>query len=289
MKVNKSKRHHYIPKFLTKNFTDDEGLLYVYNKIENKIINTRQSPKAIFFEMDRNTVTFGEHVMDNLEQIYSELDSKIAIDLKKVLETNKVTPEELTSITLLATQLKWRIPKIDNDFNKIKEDLTQEQLRIRINVTNENIKLNNEAIEHIEKAEIFKESKRILLSILPLLNEHKLLEIHNNSFIQKNILFPSLIGDCPVIERRNSDFSEIEDFIFPLSSSDTFIYKKETNKCINNFMFFIQRDLAIINSSTQYVGCKSKHHLEKIIEIYNEIKSENKLDNINKFLFDFID
>lgn len=287
--MKKSSRHHYIPKFLIKNFTDLDGLLFVYNKATNKIINTRQSPKSVFFERDRNTVVVGGQKLDSLEQLYSQLDNKIAVDLKNVLETKKVSPEELTSIALLANQLKWRIPRVDDKFNKIKDDLTQKDLSINISVKDESSGVDKNAIEHLENSELFKEAKRVLLPILPFLTEGEtLLEIHNNSFINTNTNFPALIGDSPILERSNADIRRIEDFIFPLSSSDTFIFKKGTNKKLISPLFFLQRDMAIINSSSQYVGCSSKEYLGKVVAMYNEVKEDKKLDDLEAFLFDFI-
>ena len=287
--MDKSHRHHYIPQFFIKNFTDDDGFLFVYNKIENRISNRKHSSKSIFFETDRNTVDFSGQQLDKLESLYAELDSKISPDLKNVLATKSVTPEELTSIALLACLLKWRVPKSDERFNAIKQDLTQEDLAIKITVINKNTKVNESAIKHIETSDIFKETKRILLGILPFINTTNLSEIHNNSFINTNTFFPSVIGDSPVIEKENFDINKIEDFILPLSSTDTFIYKKDCKKEINNYLFFIQRDLAIIESSEKYIGCKSKEHLEKIVQIYNQTKADNNVSNIHKQIFKFID
>jgi hypothetical protein len=287
--MNKSNRHHYIPEFLIKNFTDIDGLLFVYNKTKKKIVNIKQSPKSIFFEMNRNTVDFSGEKLDNLEQLYAEIDNRISIDLKNVLEKKQVTPEQLTSIALLACQLKWRVPKIDKEFNSIKENLTQKDLSIKITVKDKTMLVNEKAITEIENSDIFRETKRVLLPMLPLLNEHKLLEIHNNSFIQTNTYFPSLIGDSPVLEKANTDINTIEDFVLPLSSTDTFIYKKGTSKQISNVLFFIQRDLVIMDTAIKYVGCRSKEHLEKIIGIYNQIENNDELKNIKEYLFNYID
>lgn len=286
--MSKSSRHHYIPQFFIKNFTDEDGFLYVYNKIENRISNKKQSPKSIFFETDRNTVDFSGHKLDNLESLYSKLDNEISLAIKNVLSTKTITPEDLTSIALLACLLKWRVPKSDEAFNVIKDDLTQEDLAITITVKDKNTRVDKNALKHIENSDIFKETKRILLGILPFLNPSKLLIIHNNSFIQTNDFFPSVIGDCPVIEKENFDINKIEDFILPLSSTDTFIYKQDCKKEIKSILFFIQRDLAIINSSEKYVGCKNKEHLEKIVKIYNQTVAENAVSNIHKHIFTFI-
>lgn len=252
--MNKSHRHHYIPQFFIKNFTDDNGFLFVYNKIENRISNRKHSPKSIFFETDRNTVDFRGRQLDNLESLYAELDSNISHDLTNVLASKTVTPEELTSIALLACLLKWRVPKSDERFNVIKQDLTQEDLAIKITIKDKNTKVDEAAIKHIETSDIFREAKRILLGVLPFISTTNLLEIHNNSFIQTNTFFPSVIGDCPVIEKEKFHLNIMEDFILPLSSTETFIYKRDCKKEINNFLFFIQRDLAIIESSEKYIG-----------------------------------
>ena len=60
LKKKRSKRHHYIPKFLIKEFTDEQGLLYIYDKIKDKFLTNKRSPKSIFFENDRNTIVYDE-------------------------------------------------------------------------------------------------------------------------------------------------------------------------------------------------------------------------------------
>ena len=287
--MNRSRRHHYIPKFLISNFTDSDGLFYVWNKTTNRLINTRQSPKSIFFEMDRNTVNFSGQPMDNLEALYAQLDSHIAVDINNVLQTENVTPEQLTSIITLATLLKWRTPVSDDAFNVLKGNTGDNDLSIEISIKDKNLEADESALAHIHNSEIFKETKRILLSIKPLLNDGKLLEIADNYFIHHNERFSSIIGDCPVIEKLNSDFNEIEDFIFPLSSTDTFIFKKNSKKSIKNLMFFLQMDLAVFHASKKYVGCKDKEHLEKLVKLYDQLQEANVAELIPKILFDFID
>ena len=69
-----SKRHHYIPKFLIKNFSDSDEMLWVYNKTEKRIKKNRQSPKAIFFELGRNLFDVNGEQVDNIEKMYLEED-----------------------------------------------------------------------------------------------------------------------------------------------------------------------------------------------------------------------
>lgn len=285
--MNNSKRHHYIPKFFIKNFTDEDGKLFVYNKEKDTILKNKQSPKGIFFENNRNTVDFSGHKLDNLEQFYSELDSKIAIDYLNIIKNKTVTPEELTSLIFLVNLLKWRVPKSDLQFNKLKNDLSKEELAIKIQIKNQNNDTAKNTISHIENSDIFKESKRILLSILPLLEEN-LLEIHNHSFFQINSVFPSLIGDNPVI-MENCDLNKIGNFIFPLSSDITFIYKQKSKREMNNgALFCFHRDLTILDNSSNFIGCKSKEHLEKVIKMYKKIKEDGKTAELEQQIFKYI-
>lgn len=288
-KLNNSKRHHYIPKFFIKNFTDEDGKLFVYNKEKDTILKNKQSPKGIFFENNRNTVNFSGHKLDNLEQFYSDLDSKMATDYLNVIKNKTVTPEELTSLTFLANLLKWRVPKSDLKFNELKSHLSKEELAIKIQINNQNKAVDENAISHIENSDIFKESKRILLSILPLLQGENLLEIHNHSFFQINTVFPSLIGDNPVI-MENCDLNKIGNFIFPLSSDITFIYKQKAKREMNNGgLFCFHRDLTILNNSSTFIGCKNKEHLEKVIKMYKKIKEEGKTTELEQQIFKYIE
>jgi len=289
MNSNRSSRHHYIPKFLIKRFTDENGLLFVYDKERDVILKEQKSPKSIFFRWDRNTVDFNGTKKDNLESLYSALDDMLARDLDFVLKSGSITPEQLTSLLLLATIQKWRVPNIDENFEKIKSSLTQEKLGIKISFKEDDSKEEKKMVEHIEKSDIFKAASRTTLPFLPLRNPSKLIELHNYSFINVNDQFPALIGDCSILEKSNSDINEIEDFVFPLSFSHSLIFKKGTKKRITNGLFYIQRDLAIIYNSTKYVGCKNLKHLKQQVEAFRKVKNDGKLDNINKFLFDFID
>lgn len=283
-----SSRHHYIPKFMIKNFCDSDGLLYVYNKEKKKILDKRLAPKSIFFENNRNTTLIEGLEVDQIESLYSLLDNIISPDYNRILkDKSELNPETLTSLIILTYLLRWRVPNSDSNFNFIKNDLTSEDLSYNIQIKDKNLNIDYDAINFIENSEIFIEIKRILLAISPLLNIKHLSGIYNNCFIMENNYFPSLIGDCAVIYEQEK-FNVLDNFVLPLSSYETFIYKKETTKNVRSFKFYIQRDLNIFHSSSKYVGCKSLRHLQNIVEMHNRFEKENKLEYIQRFLFDEI-
>ena len=98
---NRPKRHHYIPQMLLKNFLDDSGRLWVYDKIRRKIYRT--IPKNVFVEKDLYTTYSFDHVeenigyeefLDNIEKNYEyetrilgeELESKAAPIILRIIE-----------------------------------------------------------------------------------------------------------------------------------------------------------------------------------------------------------
>jgi hypothetical protein len=284
-----SHRHHYIPQFLIKNFSDEDGLIYVFNKQTGRIDHKQQRAKSIFFEWDRNTIKSHEAELDNIEQLYSALDNKFASDLKKVLESKHISENELVSIIILAHTLKWRIPLNDHIFNEVKNNTSLEELSISIKPKNHKGNIDEEAIKEIEASEIFKESKRVILPLLPFLkNPERLMSIYKNCYINTNLNFTSLIGDCPIIEKTGTGMNDVNSFIFLLSSTDTFVYKPDSKKKVTSILFYLNKDLATFHLSEKYVACKSKDYLEKIASYYNQMKIDNKIEDIVKFIFDFV-
>jgi hypothetical protein len=283
-----SRRHHYIPRFLIKNFSDSNEKLWVYNKQEKRIVSTQQSPKAIFFEWERNLFEVNGEPVDNIEKMYGEVDDLLAKTLEKILSSHTMTGREQTLIIFLVSLMKWRIPKIDSRFHELAKDVPIEKLGLKIRPVDPNAKVNDKDLNEIMDMEIVKEVKRLLLPIQPLINEGILDEIHKNCFIVSDDKFPALLGDCPIIESPNSSYKTLEDFIFPLSSNETFICKKGAEKYISSPFFHVQKDLTIFHLSEKYVACKSREQLENIVKIYSQLEEKKQTHLLAKYAFEFI-
>jgi Protein of unknown function (DUF4238) len=70
-------RHHYLPKFYIKNFFKEDKI-WVFNKYKNEIEKKPSSPKAIFFETDRNILEIDGQTTDFLETLYGKFDDMLA-------------------------------------------------------------------------------------------------------------------------------------------------------------------------------------------------------------------
>lgn len=279
-----SRRHHYLPQFYLKNFANDDGFFHVYNKKTQKFYSDK-STKSMFFGWDRNLINIQGVETDAFEKIYSELDNKMAPALERILATKKISPEDWMSILIFISVLKWRIPGNDSQFDKLKQELTYGDLPIEIRPVNKDGATDKAALEHIINSKTFQETKRLILPFLPFYNNELIESIYKNSYINTNERFTCIVGDMPLIEGQKSHVRDMESFIFPLSASDTFIYKNGETKAVSSIEFYALRDLAIFHLSDTYIACKDKAHLEKIVAAYKECVENNFTHFIVQSLF----
>lgn len=275
-----SRRHHYIPQFLIRHFADAQGFIYVYDKENGEI--AQRSPKAAFFEWNRNTFMVGDQEVDSLEKLYSDLDQNFAANLAEVLSSRGQDSGSLANLLLLAMTLKWRTPASDEEFNRLKENTTMADFGIRIRPKDPTQQVEPEVIQRLLESDLFKEGKRTLLPIQPFLNadktpnEARLVELHESSYLHRcpDRRYPALLGDGGIIEQAKVAYDQLGDFIFPLSSTTTLICKKNLRLYIEDpARFYSCRDLTTLFSAKRYVGCASKEHLQTLVSLYQIARS----------------
>lgn len=263
-----SSRHHYIPKFLIDGFKNSSGLLYIYDKIQDKILKNPRSPKAIFFEEDRNTIELPESIESSIieDSIFKLIDNDTSkvVNLYQNEELDKIkfTHEDYSTFILFLITLFWRIPYTDF----AADDLIN---RAEISTPGIDPKLlqNNPAFRKVQRANLFR---------------HHLNEIKNygkqgkkrvNIHQSQNDIY--VIGDNPLLFRKVPNlFSEFIEIDFLIALTSRRIYSFTDNK-LENFTAFnsIQYNAAIINQSRKYVCCCNLEILERSIKVYNELKN----------------
>src|SRR5688572_22749913 len=85
--MSKSKRHHFIPVFYLKNFTNEDGLFYIYDIKNDKFKNNGEgfAPKTHFFEWEGNTVFYEPEPSDFLENGFTNWDNNVANIYNKIV------------------------------------------------------------------------------------------------------------------------------------------------------------------------------------------------------------
>jgi len=285
-----SKRHHYIPQFLIKRFADNDGKLFLYNKETGRFAKARQSTKSVFFEMNRNTIELDGIPYDYLEQLYASMDTKFADVVTDLMDNRSTSVENIASMLILVSSLKWRLPANDDDFDSAVEALPYEKLPFEIKVKKDDGSDHTEAINHIVNSELFKQSKRIIFPFLPFyegkdISPPKMLKAFHNSYVNYHDNYISILGDCPLIEDVNSSVTDYDNFILPISSNDTYICSDNGNQKVTSPLFYFNQDLAVFHQSEKYVVCKDRTHLEKVIQMYGIMQESNQADQIIKHIF----
>ena len=111
-RITVSKRHHYIPQFYLKGFTNELGEYYLFDKEKNEI--RKSKPINSFFENKRNMAFVKDEEFVLLEDMYARYDGRTAqyIDeLKNMTKQNfTLKPDTLAYLKIFIPQLFGRIP-----------------------------------------------------------------------------------------------------------------------------------------------------------------------------------
>lgn len=291
-----SRRHHYVPIFLAKNFSKANNKINIYDKEKDKLFEA--NPKNIFLESDRNNFINSEgDKSDVIEKIYSDLDNQFATIIRSVKKNVSMNGKELKLLLFLAYTMKWRVPQYDESFIKAKEFFSIEDLGlgIKFNETKLNIDLESEF-----DTDMHQELKRFLLAIQPFRFKDDYEKISQNSFLISTP-FPGIIGDCPVNELPVDSNEVFEDFIFPFTENLTLVYSQRIDKLelkdflengkiekVNQFLkdFSISRDLSTMALSGRFSGCSDKEYLDTIIDgLKKGLSNEKTKDSLNTSVF----
>ncbi|WP_321515470.1 DUF4238 domain-containing protein [Marinifilum fragile] len=268
-KNKNSSRHHYIPQFLINGFVNDNGLLYVYDKQRDKILNKPKPPRSIFFETDRNTIGLNDGIQSSIleDTLYQDLDN-IGSDIVRYYQTAKLnemnfSDDKSTQFLFFLISLFWRIPYTDNAVN----DLVDNAVINSIGIDSEILR-NDETFRKSRRSGIMIHTIKEMLK-----NPEALSKFINLNQFSKGIL---VIGDNPLHFRKTSSkFSDFgkEDFLIALTSNRLYSSTKESFIKLNDYNA-IAYNIAVINQSVRYVCCGELEYLEKSVRLYNTISEK---------------
>lgn len=289
-----SDRHHYIPIFLLKEFTNEHGKLWVYNKERDLIERKSKSPKAIFFEPGRNTTTLGDNKYDWIEKIYSNLDDSIAKVHQRIIGINEQVKDEKERVNLaldiivLVNFIRWRVPARDKIVYEIYDNYNIGELSLQTihKKTNEVIK-NKEFNEFLKGLDVFRKMQSTAIIWEPWYDSEHIKSVSEKIRLVSGTEIPTLICDNPFIEQSISeDVKKIPEFFFPLSKDKMAYYLADSSlyEIDSHASYLIE--LAKFEVSRKYVACENKEILECFVSEY-QAKRSNKLSFANE-LFEYV-
>ena len=297
--MNKSRRHHYVPEFITKHFSNDNGQIYVYDKILDKIYESNS--KNLFVEKDRNTfINLQGNEGDEIEKIYSSMDSIFGGVLSEITKSNNITSSNFKILLLLAYISKWRVPQYDESFQNAKKIFSIDELGLGFkDKMGKRINFN---LENHFQLEMHQELKRLFLAIQPFRFKEDFKILLENSFIISTQI-NSFISDCPFNEATITSDRIFEDFVFPITKDLTLVFSKRINvkeiqdflingddKKVSKFLidFSSGRDVSMLHLAERNVACCDASYLKNVTNVYKQTIEKNNKTAFNLTVFNVL-
>jgi hypothetical protein len=127
--MNIPKRHHYLPQFYLKNFTDDNGLLWVFDREKNEYRQQLPKDTAIkgyyyaFKGKDGRKHT-------EIENFFSVIEGKTKPILIKLDKKESINTEEKEILAIFISFLKTRVPHFEKLTNESSEKIMKQMNRL---------------------------------------------------------------------------------------------------------------------------------------------------------------
>lgn len=284
---NVSWRHHYLPEFYLKRFTNSNNKFFIYNVKSRSFINKGKeyTPRSYFFERDANTIFLDKKKDDFLEVEFANLDNKTA-DLFNIIDKNSdlnrfgMDEENMPQLLLFIYSIYWRIPfnqpKLENYIKG--NGLNGLGLSFKVNKT-----INIEAKEKgITENENFIKFSKMSKSIYDLASTTDFSKSFRIIPFMKGL--PHICCDNPIILKdKNSLFND--ELIFPLSGDLIFLRTNSTNSFNLHFKLLI--DTMLIKQADKYVCVSDIRYIEELTNFFE--KNFKSVEELRNKIFEFLD
>lgn len=116
--MNVPKRHHYLPICYLEGFTDEKGLLWVFDRMENQC--RRQTPvnTAVQSHYYRFEGKDGKRHSQEIESLFSYVESDTKPVLVKLNKRLCISPEDKEILAYFVSFLMTRVPAFEKAFNE---------------------------------------------------------------------------------------------------------------------------------------------------------------------------
>lgn len=260
-------KHHYLPEFYLKGFTNDKGTFSIFDYKKGQLKKGEYAPSTHFFEPHRNTVEFKGAKSDLPETFYSIQDNRFAKVLQ-VIQSSKGVPNldnfQMFAIQEFVSNIFWRLPKNDKLY---KEEFKNNPLFTRsfkiVNKATGEV-VNNDYSKEVRTSQALEMALRANASTLSfMLNNSTDLINWRISYITKGF---HLCSDNPLIIRDNNvkDIFDSE-FLFPLTKNHLLIrtYKTITKQTLTPEFSFMT-DLTVFLQGKKYCASACRDFLNTI-------------------------
>lgn len=284
-------RHHYIPEFYLKGFTNENNQFFIYSVRDEKFKKDGKlfSPESHFFRKHDNTVAdFTQLQTDLLERQYALFDDKIADVFNKFKNKEGdncygINSEDRVMLQYYVSILFWRLPSNNEIVKEISKHDMFEFLGLK--VTDEYALENIKRLQFAEHVKQNKDYHKILRLWIPQMTFPTMFD---NKSQTKIITFPSsklpaICGDYPLILRHPEKMDLYnDDFVLPLNRNIIFVRSKKIKQAIHPTVK-VHIDMLILMQSEELVCCTDIKYVDMLRDLFN--KSIRTIDILRKYIF----
>jgi hypothetical protein len=280
-------KHHYLPQFYLKGFTDDDGRFLIYLVREGRFKQGGKlfTPASHFFLPDDNFAPTDGWADDYLEAIYSANESRYARILEKIIAVDQgfgLDDQDVIWLNYFAGELFWRVPSQRNVINSATSLEQLNQLGVAV--------IDRKTMKQVAPDQFAKWAKadpyyfKRLRNVLPATNYWNMLDCNwPCRAVTFPNPFPAICSDNPVILRHPEKTDAfLDELIFPLATNKVFFRIKGMREIFApNIKFYI--DMLMVLQAAKYVCCVDQEYIQRLIAVFEQ--NFNSADEVREFIF----
>lgn len=284
-------RHHYIPEFYLKGFTNENNQFSIYSVKNKKFKQDGKlfSPESHFFKKHDNTIVdLKNSPIDLLERDYAELDDKIATVFNKLKNEEGdncygITLEDRVMLQYYVSILFWRLPSN----NELVKEMTKHDMFefLGLKVTDEFALENIKRLQFAEHIKQHKDYHKILRLWIPQMTFPTMFDNKSQTTVTTfpSNKLPGICGDNPLILRCPEKLDLYnDDFILPLNRNIIFLRTKKMKQPIHSTVK-IYVDMLVLMQSKELACCTDTTYVGMLKDLFH--KNFKTIDNLRKYIF----
>ena len=283
-------KHHYLPQFYLKGFTDHDGRFLIYLVREGRFKQSGKlfTPASHFFLQDDNFAPTDGWADDYLEAIYNANESRYAKMLAKIMAVDQgfgLDEEDVVWLNYFAGELFWRVPS-QRDVISSATSLDQlNQLGVALIDRRTMKQVDPDQFAEWTKADPYYFKR--LRNVMPATNYWNMLDCNWPSrAVTFPNPFPAICSDNPVILRRPEKADAfLDDLIFPLAPNKVFFRIKGMREIFApNIKFYI--DMMMVLQAKEYVCCVDQDYIQWLMAVFEQ--NFRSADEVREFIFEHL-
>lgn len=264
-----SVKHHYIPQFFLKGFTNPSGEFFIYDKKQSRVKRKPFYPSTHFFQEHRNSITIDGETNDAPEQFYQlfeERDKHIVKFFQEQTGIPVLSAQQMYELQHFLSNLFFRLPALDSIYQRYIEEsnIIGQFFKLKSKTTGDPAPA--DLVEKIRKDPAFQSLYRSAIGSFIMLSSNSLADHENWGFTYRPDGF-NLMSDNPLIfhDLKTLDFFE-NSFVVPLTGHHKLVrIKNPMGKTHLSAKFSLLSEILVLHQAKEYVCCASKDFLEHIV------------------------